>query len=59
MLSITILLSLVFLCRALVDCMFALSLLNEHLNNFVLLLVIIFFCELITSVGIVKIMKRR
>ena len=33
-LSITILLSLVFLSRSLVDCMFAFNLINEQLNSF-------------------------
>ena len=61
-LSITILLSLVFLSRSLVDCMFAFNLINEQLNSFMILLCIIIFSEVCTSVAIVKLMlkgKRR
>ena len=57
-LSITILLSLVFLSRALVDCMFAFNLINEQLNSFVMLLCIIIFSEVCTSMAIVKLMKK-
>ena len=57
-LSITILLSLVFLSRALVDCMFAFNLINEQLNGFVMLLCIIIFSEACTSVAIVRLMKK-
>mmetsp|Transcript_22810 Transcript_22810/g.30413 ORF Transcript_22810/g.30413 Transcript_22810/m.30413 type:complete len:110 (+) Transcript_22810:908-1237(+) len=57
-LSITILLSLVFLSRALVDCMFAFNLINEQLNSFVVLLCIIVFSEVCTSVAVVRLMKK-
>ena len=57
-LSITILLSLVFLSRALVDCMFAFNLINDQLNSFVMLLCIIVFSEVLTSMAIVKLMKK-
>ena len=57
-LSITILLSLVFLSRALVDCMFAFNLINEQLNRFAMLLCIIILSEVCTSVAIVKLMKK-
>ena len=57
-LSITILLSLVFLSRALVDCMFAFNLINEQLNSFVMLLCIIIFSEVCTSVVIVRLMRK-
>lgn len=57
-LSITILLSLVFLSRALVDCMFAFNLINEQLNSFVILLCIIIFSEVCTSMAVVKLMLK-
>lgn len=57
-LSITILLSLVFLSRALVDCMFAFNLINEQLNSFVVLLCIVVFSEVCTSVAVVRLMKK-
>lgn len=57
-LSITILLSLVFLSRALIDCMFAFNLINKQLNSFVMLLCIIIFSEVCTSMAIVKLMKK-
>ncbi len=57
-LSITILLSLIFLSRALVDCMFAFNLINEQLNSFAMLLCIIILSEVCTSVAIVKLMKK-
>lgn len=57
-LSITILLSLVFLSRALIDCMFAFNLLNEQLNSFVMLICIIVFSEVCTSVAVVRLMKK-
>ena len=57
-LSITILLSLVFLSRALVDCMFAFNLINEQLNSFAMLMCIIILSEVCTSVAIVKLMKK-
>ena len=37
--------------------MFAFNLLNDGLNNFVLMMSIIFFCEILTSVGLVWIMS--
>lgn len=57
-LSITILLSLVFLSRALVDCMFAFNLINEQLNSFVILLCIIILSEVCTSMAVVKLMLK-
>ena len=57
-LSITILLSLVFLSRALIDCMFAFNLINKQLNSFIMLLCIIIFSEVCTSMAIVKLMKK-
>ena len=57
-LSITILLSLVFLSRALVDCMFAFNLINEQLSSFVMLLIVVIFSEVCTSVIVVKLMKK-
>ena len=57
-LSITIILSLVFLSRALVDCMFAFNLINEQLNSFVVLLCIIILSEGVTSVAVVRLMKK-
>ena len=57
-LSITILLSLVFLSRALVDCMFAFNLINKQLNSFVMLLIIVIFSEVCTSMAVVKLMKK-
>ena len=57
-LSITILLSLVFLARALVDCMFAFDLINEQLNSFVMLICIIISTEVVTSFVTVKLMRK-
>ena len=57
-LSITILLSLVFLSRALVDLMFAFNLINEQMNSFVMLLCIIVFSEVCTSMAVIKLMKK-
>ena len=57
-LSITILLSLIFFSRALVDCMFAFNLINEQLNSFVMLICIIIFSEVCTSMAIIKLMKK-
>jgi len=56
-LSITILLSLIFLSRALVDCMFAFNLINQQLNSFVVLLCIMVFSEVCTSVAVVRLMR--
>ena len=58
-LSITIMLSLVFLCRALLDFMFAFSLLKSDLNNFLVVLIVIIFTEVFTSVTLVYLMKKR
>ena len=58
-LSITIMLSLVFLCRALLDFMFAFSLLKSDLNNFLVVLIVIIFTEVFTSVTLVHLMKKR
>lgn len=54
MLYITIMLSLVFLCRALVDLMFAFNLLNDTMSNNALLFTIIFLSEIITAFGLVR-----
>ena len=58
-LSITIMLSLVFLCRALLDFMFAFNLLRADLNNFLVVLIVTIFTEVFTSVTLVNLMKRR
>ena len=58
-LSITIMLSLVFLCRALLDFMFAFSLLKSDINNFLVVLIVIIFTEVFTSVTLVYLMKKR
>ena len=52
-LTITIMLSLVFLCRTLLDFMFAFSLLHSDLNNFLTVLIVIIITEVITSVTLV------
>jgi len=52
-LTITIMLSLVFLCRTLLDFMFAFSLLQSDLNNFLTVLIVIIITEVITSVTLV------
>ena len=52
-LSITIMLSLVFLCRALLDFMFAFSLLKSDLNNFLVILIVIILTEVFTSITLV------
>ena len=57
-LSITILLSLVFLSRALVDCMFAFNLINEQLSSYVMSLIIVIFTEVCTACAVVKLMKK-
>ncbi len=57
-LSITILLSLVFLSRALIDCMFAFNLINKQKNSFIMLLCIIIFSEVCTSMATVKLMLK-
>ena len=57
-LSITIMLSLVFLCRALLDFMFAFNLLKDDLNNFLVVLIVIIFTEVFTSVTLVNLMKK-
>ena len=58
-LSITIMLSLIFLCRALLDFMFAFNLLKDDLNNFLVVLIVIIFTEVFTSVTLVNLMKKR
>ena len=57
-LTITIMLSLVFLCRTLLDFMFAFSLLHSDLNNFLIVLIVIIFTEVFTSVALVSLMKK-
>ena len=57
-LSITILLSLVFFARALVDCMFAFNLINEQLSSYVMSLIIVIFTEVCTACAVVKLMKK-
>ena len=58
-LSITIMLSLVFLCRALLDFMFAFNLLRDNLNNFLIMIIVIVFTEVLVSVTLVHLMKKR
>ena len=58
-LSITIMLSLVFLCRALLDFMFAFNLLKADLNNFLVVLIVVILTEVLTSVTLVSLMKKR
>lgn len=58
-LSITIILSLVFLCRALIDCMLAWNLLHTDMNTPAVMIVVMFLCEVVISLIIVKIMQKR
>jgi hypothetical protein len=58
-LSLTILLTSIFASRALVDFLFAFSLLHENLNKPAVMLCIIISGEIITSLAVVLIMKRR
>ena len=58
-LSITIMLSLIFLCRALLDFMFAFNLLRDNLNNFLIMIIVIVFTEVFVSVTLVHLMKKR
>ena len=57
-LTITILLSLVFLCRALIDSLFAWNILKTHLQSPYIDLILIIFTELAPSLIITQIMKR-
>ena len=57
-LTITIMLSLVFLCRTLLDFMFAFSLLHSDRNNFLIVLIVIIFTEVATSAALVNMMKK-
>ena len=57
-LTITIMLSLVFLCRTLLDFMFAFSLLHSDRKNFLIVLIVIIFTEVVTSVALVSMMKK-
>lgn len=52
-------LALVFICRALVDFLFAFGLFYDPLNNEALSFVTIIICEVFTSVGLVNVMQRK
>ena len=56
---ITIILSLIFLCRFLVDCLYAWNLLNVQFNNPKVDFILIFFTEVIPCLVISKIMKKK
>ena len=58
-LYITIILSLIFLCRALVDSLYAWNLLNVQFNNPKVDFILIFFTEVIPCLVISKIMKKK
>ena len=56
--SITILVSLIFMARAFVESMFALDLINERLKNFFVIVVIIMLSEVLTSFALVRLMQK-
>lgn len=58
-LTITILLSLIFMCRAIIDSIYAWSLLNANLQYPQLGLILIFFTEISPSIIIIQIMKKK